>query len=299
MVMRSTVTEYRVINEKTGQKMGYRYLGKTGMKVSVLSYGNWLTADKADEASQKLVTESIKMCFDMGVNFFDTAEIYALGAAETQMGIALKALNVPRKDYVLSTKILKSSWTGVNDTLLSRKHIIEGTRNCLKRLQTDYVDLIYAHRPDYDTPLEETVRAFSWLIDNGLALYWGTSEWTAVRIEQACAIAERLGLHAPVVEQNQYNMFVRERHEKEYMRLFGHRNYGTTIWSPLCSGFLAGKYNDGNLDEGTRGAMMKDHANPIMKMFVEKWFGPNEKEATVKRLGALAEAAKGFGCSQA
>ena len=183
MVMRSTVTEYRVINEKTGQKMGYRYLGKTGMKVSVLSYGNWLTADKADEASQKLVTESIKMCFDMGVNFFDTAEIYALGAAETQMGIALKALNVPRKDYVLSTKILKSSWTGVNDTLLSRKHIIEGTRNCLKRLQTDYVDLIYAHRPDYDTPLEETVRAFSWLIDNGLALYWGTSEWTAVRIE--------------------------------------------------------------------------------------------------------------------
>ena len=180
--------------------MAYRYLGNTGMKVSVLSYGNWLTSDANTEVSQKLVTDCVKMCYAHGVNYFDTAEAYAYGAAEVQLGKALKELNVPRKNIVVSTKLIKVG-TGPNDIGLSRKRIIEGTKASLKRLDLEYVDIIFAHRPDYDTPLEELVRAFSWLIDNGLAHYWGTSEWTAIRFEQACQIAEKLRLHKPVVEQ--------------------------------------------------------------------------------------------------
>ncbi len=179
--------------------MGYRYLGNTGIKVSVLSYGNWLTSDQNNDDSQKLVTECVKKCYDMGVNYFDTAEMYASGAAESQFGIALKALDAPRKNLVISTKLIRVG-TGPNDIGLSRKRIIEGTRASLKRLQLEYVDIIFAHRPDYSTPMEEIVRGFSWLIDNGLALYWGTSEWTAVKFEEACQVASRLGLHAPVVE---------------------------------------------------------------------------------------------------
>ncbi len=180
--------------------MAYRYLGNTGMKVSVLSYGNWLTSDSNTEESQKLVNDCVAQCHAAGVNFFDTAEAYASGAAEVQLGNALKLLNVPRKNIVVSTKLIRVG-TGPNDIGLSRKRIIEGAKASLKRLQLDYVDLIFAHRPDYETPLEELVRGFSWLIDNGLAHYWGTSEWTATRFEQACQLAEKLGLHKPVVEQ--------------------------------------------------------------------------------------------------
>lgn len=148
MVLRANATDYRVIKETNNTKMAYRYLGNTGLKVSVLSYGNWLTSDANTSDSQKLVTDCVRLCFENGVNFFDTAEIYATGAAETQLGIALKALNTERRNIVISTKLMKCG-NGVNDSMLSRKHIIEGTRNCLKRLQTDYVDLIFAHRPDY------------------------------------------------------------------------------------------------------------------------------------------------------
>ena len=186
---RDTKTEWRVINEETKQKMAYRYLGNTGLKVSVISYGNMtiddLGGNARNEESQKFANESVKACFERGINFFDTAELYSFGASETQLGIALKALGVPRKDYVVSTKLMMCG-VGVNDAGMSRKHIIEGARNSLKRLQLDYVDLIFSHRPDINTPLEETVRAFSWLIDHGLAHYWGTSEWSAVMIEQAC-----------------------------------------------------------------------------------------------------------------
>jgi aryl-alcohol dehydrogenase-like predicted oxidoreductase len=180
--------------------MAYRYLGATGLKVSVLSYGNWLTSDSNNQESQDLVNTCVKKCWDAGINFFDTAETYAFGAAETQIGRALKDLNVPRKDLVVSTKLIRVGNTGPNDIGLSRKRIIEGCKASLKRLQLDYVDIIFAHRPDYSVPLEEMVRGFSWLIDNGLAHYWGTSEWTADRFEQACQIAERLKLHKPVVE---------------------------------------------------------------------------------------------------
>lgn len=155
------------------------------MKVSVLSYGNWLTSDSNNTDSQQLVIDCVKKCYDLGVNYFDTAEMYAFGAAETQIGVAIKQLNVPRKNLVISTKLIRVG-NGPNDIGLSRKRIIEGTKASLKRLQLDYVDIIFAHRPDYSAPLEEIVRGFSWLIDNGLAHYWGTSEWTAVKFEEAC-----------------------------------------------------------------------------------------------------------------
>ena len=166
--------------------MGYRYLGNTGMKVSVISYGNMTAHDLGgnvrNEETQKFANESVKYCFERGINFFDTAEIYSFGASETQLGIALKNLGAPRKDYVLSTKLFRCG-LGENDGMLSRKHIIEGAKNSLKRLQVDYVDVLFAHRPDFDTPLEEQVRAFSWLIDHGMAHYWGTSEWPPIMIE--------------------------------------------------------------------------------------------------------------------
>lgn len=223
----------------------------------------------------------MKYCFERGINFFDTAEVYGFGSNETQLGVALKALGVPRKDYVVTTKIFQNGF-GPNDSMLSRKHIIEGTRLSLKRLQMDYVDCIFAHRPDVTTPLEEQVRAFSWLIDHGLALYWGTSEWPASMIEQACQIAERYHLHAPQFDQNQYNMLIRYRMEKEYRQLFETRKYGTTIWGPVCGGLLTGKFNDGNRPEGTRGAMAD--SNPYLKPLWDAQLGPESVEETKRKL---------------
>jgi aryl-alcohol dehydrogenase-like predicted oxidoreductase len=168
-----------------------------------------------------------------------------MGVAETSLGRVFKELNVKREDIVVTTKIFRNGW-GQNDAFLSRKHIIEGIRSSLKRLQLDNVDVIFCHRPDYETPLEETVRAMSWTIDKGLAHYWGTSEWPADRISKAYELCERLNLHKPIVEQCEYNMLVREKMEKEYRRLFSETKMGTTIWSPICGGILAGKYNDGS-----------------------------------------------------
>ena len=193
----------------------------------------------------------MKLCFDAGVNFFDTAEIYGMGQAETLMGKAFKELGFKREEIVVSTKIFKCG-TGVNDMLLSRKHIIEGVNNSLKRLQLDYVDVVFCHRPDYDTPLEETCRAMHSLIENNKAFYWGTSEWPADRIAKAVEICERLNLHKPFFEQPQYNMLYRSKFESENRRLYAEYKYGTTIWSPLAGGILSGKYNDGNIPEGSR-----------------------------------------------
>ena len=178
--------------------MEYRFLGNTGLKVSVLSYGNWVNSDKDDDI--QITIDAVKRCFDYGVNFFDTAEIYGAGNAEIAMGKALKALGVERKDYVVSTKLIKCG-NGVNDVMLSRKHIIEGLTNSLKRLDLDYVDVVFAHRPDRETPLEETCRAFDHLINAGKAFYWGTSEWEADIISRAIEICERLNLHKPITEQ--------------------------------------------------------------------------------------------------
>jgi aryl-alcohol dehydrogenase-like predicted oxidoreductase len=209
------------------------------------------------------------------------------------MGRAFKELKVVRKDIVVSTKIFKCG-DGPNDSFLSRKHIIEGLRNSLARLQMDNVDVVFCHRPDYLTPLEETCRAMSWCIDQGLAFYWGTSEWTAARITEAVVLCERLGLHKPVVEQSLYNMFSRDRFEKDYKDIFERFGYGTTIWSALAGGLLTGKYNNGEVPPGTR---YKD--NPMLESVLEKYFGPDVKEKTVQKMKALEEVAKGLGCTQA
>ncbi|MFN8257475.1 MAG: aldo/keto reductase [Bacteroidales bacterium] len=221
--------------------MEYRYLGNTGLKISALSLGSWVTF--ADQLDVDAACNVMKTAFDFGVNFFDNAEAYAQGRSETVMGQAIKKAGWKRSDLVLSTKIYWGG-NGPNDKGLSRKHIIEGTLASLERLQTSYVDLIFCHRPDLHTPIEETVRAMNYLINQGLAFYWGTSEWNAEQIRQAYEIARREHLIGPDMEQPQYNMFYRQRMEVEYLPLFNEFKMGTTIWSPLASGILTGKYND-------------------------------------------------------
>ena len=215
-------------------KMVYRYLGNTGLKVSVLGLGNWLNNE--DDAQ---TLECTKAALENGINFFDTAEIYGFGAAETTLGKAFKSLNVPREKIVVTTKIFKI-WDDPNDVFLSRKHIIEAIKNSLNRLQLEYVDIVYCHRYDMRTPMKEVCEAMHWCIEKGYALYWGTSEWTACQIMQAYDICEELGLIKPVVEQCQYNMFWREKMENEYRDLFKKYKMGTTIFSPLRCGILTG-----------------------------------------------------------
>lgn len=220
--------------------MKYNKLGKSGLKVSELSFGSWLTF--GNQLDVQKVKDTMKEAFRNGVNFFDNAEAYASGLSESLMGMALKEYR--RTDLVVSTKIFWGG-DGPNDQGVSRKHLLEGTWNSLKRLQLDYVDLVYCHRPDPDTPIEETVLAMDYLIKNGLALYWGTSEWEADQIEEAYKIADKRNLIAPTMEQPQYNMFVREKVDKQFVPLFEKYGLGTTTWSPLASGLLTGKYNDG------------------------------------------------------
>jgi len=229
--------------------MEYRYLGKSGLRVSVLSYGAWVT--HGSQVDEEAAFESLKAAYDMGCNFFDNAEVYAGGKAEEVMGRCLKRLNVDRSELIVSTKIFWGG-KGVNQRGLSRKHIIEGANAALKRLQLDYVDLIFCHRPDQHTPIEETVRAMNFLIDQGKAFYWGTSEWSADEIMEAIQVAQRLGLIAPIMEQPQYSMFCRTRFEKEYARVFREFGYGTTIWSPLAGGLLTGKYTSKDFPTDSR-----------------------------------------------
>ncbi|RUS33167.1 NADP-dependent oxidoreductase domain-containing protein, partial [Jimgerdemannia flammicorona] len=258
---------YRPVCYRTGKyieqrsDMEYRFLGDSGLKVSVVALGGWITygfvlggprdayiLSDADFPNLPRPTdtcsECMKIAFDHGINFFDTAEGYAGGQSEIDMGLAIQKNGWKRSDLVISTKIFWGG-KGPNDRGLSRKHIIEGLQASLKRLQLDYVDLVYAHRPDPDTPMEEIVRAFNFVIDRGMAFYWGTSEWSAQQITMAHTVAQRLGLMGPLMEQPQYNMFHRERFEKEYAPLFATFGMGTTVWSPLAGGILTGKYNDG------------------------------------------------------
>jgi len=196
----------------------------------------------------------MKTAYDLGCNFFDNAEVYAAGKAEEVMGRCIKRLNVPRSEIVVSTKIYWGG-SGVNQRGLSRKHIIEGANDALKRLQLDYVDLIFCHRADVHTPIEETVRAMNYLIDQGKAFYWGTSEWSADQICEAYFLSKKLGLVGPLMEQPQYSMLHRTRFEKEYARLYKEIGLGTTIWSPLACGLLTGKYNNKDFPEGSRLAL--------------------------------------------
>jgi voltage-dependent potassium channel beta subunit len=233
--------------------MKYRHLGKTGIQVSELSFGSWVTFH--NQADVKAAVEMMSAAYDAGVNFFDNAEVYAGGQSESVMGEALKKLKWRRSSYLVSTKFYWGINEGVNEkNTLSRKRLIEGIAASLERLQLDYVDLIYCHRPDPTTPIEETVWAMHNIIEWGQALYWGTSEWAASEIIEAIQIAERHHLHKPVVEQPQYNMFERGRLEGDYVRFYKDYGYGTTIWSPLASGLLTGKYQ-GGIPKDSRGAL--------------------------------------------
>jgi voltage-dependent potassium channel beta subunit len=220
--------------------MQYRYLGKSGIRVSALSLGAWIT--QGSQVDDDAAFNCMKQAYELGCNFFDNAETYANGKAEETMGRCIQRLGVDRSQLVISTKIFWGG-KGANNTGLSRKHIIEGTNKSLKRLQLDYVDLIFCHRPDPFTPIEETVRAMNFLIDQGKAFYWGTSEWSADEITEANAVAQRLGLIGPIMEQPQYSMLHRTRFEREYSRLYKDMGLGTTIWSPLAGGLLTGKYS--------------------------------------------------------
>lgn len=231
--------------------MKYRRLGRAGIKVSELSLGAWVTY--GGQVGENVARDCMVAAYEAGVNFFDNAEGYAGGNAETVMGNVIKQQGWRREDLVVSTKIFWGG-SGPNDTGLSHKHIIEGTNSALRRLQMDYVDLIFCHRPDPNTPIEETVRAMDIIIKQGKAFYWGTSEWSAAEIMRADGIARQYGLTPPTMEQPQYNMFHRERFEREYAPIYSELGYGTTIWSPLASGLLSGKYNDG-IPEDSRAAL--------------------------------------------
>jgi voltage-dependent potassium channel beta subunit len=236
--------------------MQYRRLGRAGLRVSTLSLGSWVTYH--NQVDTGAAREMMAAAYDAGINFFDNAEVYASGRSEEIMGAALKQLAWPRLNYVVSTKFfwgLDRAGDAVNrkDTL-NRKYLMQAIDGSLKRFGLEHIDLIYCHRPDPHTPVEETVRAMSDIISQGKALYWGTSEWSAADIRAAWEIAERHHLHRPVMEQPQYHLFHRQRVEQEYARLYDDIGLGLTTWSPLASGLLTGKYKDG-VPEGSRGAL--------------------------------------------
>ena len=232
-------------------RMEYRRLGRAGIKVSELSFGSWVTF--GDQIGEQVAQDCMVAAYEAGVNFFDNAEGYAGGKSETVMGNVFKKVGWRREDLVVSTKIFWGG-SGPNDLGLSHKHIIEGVNNSLRRLQMDYVDLLFCHRPDPNTPIEETVRAMDIVIKQGKAFYWGTSMWSAAEILRADGIARQYGLTPPVMEQPVYSLLERDQVEKELAPVFREIGYGTTIWSPLASGVLTGKYNNG-IPEGSRAAM--------------------------------------------
>jgi voltage-dependent potassium channel beta subunit len=272
--------------------MEYRHLGRSGLQVSVISLGAWVTY--GSQVGEDVALECMKAAYDGGVNFFDNAEAYASGRAETVMGNVIRKLGWGRSDLVISTKLFwggKAPNRGPNDVGLSRKRIIEGTDASLQRLQLDHVDLLFCHRPDPDTPIEETVRAMNHVLNQGKALYWGTSEWSAEAIREAAEIAEHQHLVGPLMEQPQYHMFHRDRVEREYAHLYEDIGLGLTIWSPLASGLLTGKYDNG-LVPNTRASL------PGMEWLKEELVGASAqpKIDVVKKLKPLADQ---LGCSRA
>lgn len=227
-------------------------MGKTGLQLSTLSFGSWVTFHK--QVNDSIADTLMGIAYDHGVNFFDNAEVYALGESEKMMGRVLKNKKWDRTSYVVSSKAY-FGWRGKenkpNQTGLSRKHLVEACHEALQRMQIDYLDLFYCHRPDKTTPIEEVVHTMNTLIQQGKILYWGTSEWSGVEIMEAHRVASEYKLQGPTVEQPQYNMFERNKMENEYLEVFKNVGMGTTIWSPLAAGLLTGKYNDG-IPEGSR-----------------------------------------------
>jgi voltage-dependent potassium channel beta subunit len=267
--------------------MNYRRLGRSGLKVSELSFGSWVTY--GNQVDTRAARELMAAAFDAGVNFFDNAEIYAKGDSETIMGQVLKELAWPRIRFVVSTKFYWGMRTCANDNnTLNRKYLLEAIDGSLARLQLDYVDLVYCHRADPHTPIEETVWAMHDIIERGKALYWGTSEWTADEIRAAWDIADRRNLHKPVMEQPQYNLLHRRRVEHEYARLYEDIGLGLTTWSPLASGLLTGKYRQG-VPVGSRGAL-ESYA------FLRDSLTDPAKNAVV---GELETVARDLGCTLA
>jgi voltage-dependent potassium channel beta subunit len=232
--------------------MEYRRLGRSGLQLSVLSFGSWVTFHK--QINDNSADELMSVAYDNGINFFDNAEVYALGESEKMMGRVLKAKGWDRTSYIISSKVF-FGWRGKNNkpnqTGLSRKHITEACNEALQRLQTDYIDLFFCHRPDKNAPIDEVVWTMNNLIQQGKILYWGTSEWSAQEIMEAHMVAKEYRLIGPTMEQPEYNLFNREKLEKEYLQIFSNIGLGTTIWSPLAAGLLTGKYNDG-IPEGSR-----------------------------------------------
>ena len=267
--------------------MNYRRIGSAGIKVSELSLGSWVTyGNQVDTAAAR---ECMAAARDRGVNFFDNAEVYALGKSEEIMGEALKKLAWPRVKYVVSTKFFWGLADGPNErNTLNRKYLLQGMDNSLRRLQLDYVDLVYCHRPDPNTPMEETVWAMHDLVHRGKAVYWGTSEWSAAEILAAHEIAERHHLHKPSVEQPEYSLFHRRRVEDEYAPLYEGVGLGLTTWSPLDSGILTGKYRKG-VPEGSRGAITR------LAFMPEKINDPRKRAA----VDALEPIAGDLGCTLA
>jgi voltage-dependent potassium channel beta subunit len=257
--------------------MPMRRLGPSGLKVSVLSFGSWVTFK--DQMDVGLAAECMAAAREAGVNFFDNAEVYAGGESERVMGEAIERLGWARHEYVVTSKFFWGITDGPNTrNTLNRKYLLEAIPAALGRFGLEHLDVVYAHRPDPATPIGETVRAFSDAIDRGWAHYWGTSEWSADEIREALAIADRHHLHAPITEQPQYHLLHRTRMELEYRRLFADTGYGTTTWSPLAGGLLTGKYLDG-IPEGSRAQR---------GAFFEKHLTSGEHDAKVRALAEVA-----------
>jgi voltage-dependent potassium channel beta subunit len=265
--------------------MEYRHLGRSGLRVSELSLGSWVTF--SNQVGVGDAADCMSAAYDAGINFFDNAEVYAGGKSEEIMGAALKKLSWRRGSYLVSTKFFWGLNKSINEqNTLNRKRLIEGINGSLQRLQIDYVDLIYCHRPDPETPIEETVWAMHNIIEWGKALYWGTSEWAASEIIAAIDIAEKHHLHKPITEQPEYNLFERARFENEYVRFYKEYGYGSTTWSPLASGLLSGKYNTG-IPKGSR-ATLKNY----------DWLkGHLTDQNKIAKVRALEPIAKELGCT--
>ncbi|MDZ4859849.1 MAG: aldo/keto reductase [Candidatus Hydrogenedentes bacterium] len=268
--------------------MEYRNVGASGLEVSALSFGSWVTF--GDQIDEQIAEDCMKAAWETGVNYFDNAEAYAGGRAESVMGSVLKRMAWKRSEVVISTKIFWAG-KGPNQVGVSRKRLIEGTTASLARLQLDYVDMLLCHRPDSRTPIEETVRAMNYLINQGKALYWGTSWWSAKQLLSAYHIARRERLIPPTVEQPEYNMFAREWVESEYEGLYDELGLGLTTWSPLASGMLTGKYNEGI--PPTSRVTLKGYE------WLRKEFESGEGKARIEKVKKLAPIAKSLNCSLA
>jgi len=286
-------------NKEKKNTMEYRFLGRSGLRVSVLSFGAWTTwgLNVGDDEA----FACMKAAYDAGCNFFDNAEAYGDGKAEIVMGKCIKKLGLPRSELVISTKIYWGG-KGVNQRGLSRKHIIEGTKASLSRLQLDYVDLLFCHRPDPQTPMEEIVRAMDFVINQGWCFYWGTSEWSSAQIMESVHVAQKLGLIAPIMEQPQYSMLHRTRFESEYSCLYKELGYGTTIWSPLASGLLTGKYSSDKFPSDSR--LGGNESYKWLKVQLLNGTGMNGLEeknfdAILKKIDGLLPIAKSLQCTLA